>query len=204
MAQNSSRLLRRLNPYCAQALSAAASLCQSRGHGQISIEHWLLKLLEQGEGDLTLIVRRYEWDIDALWRGLLDHLDTLPRSVHSKPQLCEKLQQLIKSAWLRASLDGGNDTLRSAHLLGALMETPVLLACDAVWPLLSLSDAQLQQLLPLLDQHSEECPQVQQQAMMHSDQPSIDPLPTSTDSTQSTVLDYCQGQEWPDRPCAGT
>jgi type VI secretion system protein VasG len=189
MAQNSSRLLRRLNPYCAQALSAAASLCQSRGHGQISIEHWLLKLLEQGEGDLTLIVRRYEWDIDALWRGLLDHLDTLPRSIRDKPQLCDKLQQLIKNAWLRASLDDSNDTLRSAHLLGALMDTPELLSCDAAWPLLSLSEAQLQQLLPLLDQHSEERAQVQQPAIVLLDQPSIDPLPTSTDSTQSTVLD---------------
>lgn len=81
MVQNASRLLRRLNSYCAQALSAAATLCQSRAHGYISIEHWLLKLFEQGEGDLTLIARRYEWDLDALWRGLLEHLDTLPRSV---------------------------------------------------------------------------------------------------------------------------
>lgn len=81
MALHSTRLLRRLNPYCAQALSAAASLCQSRAHAQVSIEHWLLKLLEQGEGDLTLIARRYEWDMDALWQGLLDHLDGLPRSV---------------------------------------------------------------------------------------------------------------------------
>ena len=87
MAQNSTRLLRRLNPYCAQALSAAATLCQSRAHAHISIEHWLLKLLEQGEGDLTLIGRRYEWDMDALWHGLLDHLDSLPRSVQGKPQL---------------------------------------------------------------------------------------------------------------------
>jgi type VI secretion system protein VasG len=69
MTDNSTRLLRRLNPYCAQALSAAASLCQSRAHGRISIEHWLLKLLEQGEGDLTLIARRHEWDMDALWRS---------------------------------------------------------------------------------------------------------------------------------------
>ena len=81
MAQSSSGLLRRLNPFCAQALSAAATLCQSRGHGHITIEHWLLKLLGQGDGDLVLIGRRYEWDIDALWRGLLDHLDSLPRSV---------------------------------------------------------------------------------------------------------------------------
>lgn len=171
MTSHFTRLLRRLNPYCAQALSAAASLCQSRAHGRISIEHWLLKLLEQGEGDLTLIARRHEWDMDALWRGLLDHLDTLPRSVQGKPQLCGKLQKLIENAWLRASLEG-NDNLRSAHLLGALLESPDLLACEAAWSLPGLSEIQLQQLFALLDQHSEERPQVQQQS-------ALDPLPAT-------------------------
>ena len=172
MAQNSTRLLRRLNPYCAQALSAAASLCQSRAHGLITIEHWLLKLLEQGEGDLNLIARRYEWDMDAIWRGLLEHLDTLPRSVQAKPQLCGKLQKLIKNAWLQASLDGNSWTLRSAHLLGALLETPSLLECEAAWPLLSISDTQLQRLYALLDQHSEERPQIQQEAALNQAEPS--------------------------------
>jgi type VI secretion system protein VasG len=58
-------LLRRLNPFCAHALEAAASLCQTRAHAEITIEHLLLKLLEQGEGDLTVISRRYEWDLDV-------------------------------------------------------------------------------------------------------------------------------------------
>ena len=156
MAHSSSRLLRRLNPFCAQALSAAATLCQSRGHGHITIEHWLLKLLGQGDGDLVLIGRRYEWDIEALWTGLLDHLDSLPRSVQARPQLCDKLQRLIKNAWVHASLDEDNEQLRSAHVLAALIETPDLLACVEAWPLLSLSEVQLRHLLPLLDQHSDE------------------------------------------------
>ncbi len=183
MAQHSTRLLRRLNPYCAQALSAAASLCQSRAHGLITIEHWLLKLLEQGEGDLNLIARRYEWDMDAIWSGLLDHIDTLPRSVQGKPQLCGKLQQLIKNAWLQASLDGSSETLRSAHLLGALLETPSLLDCEAAWPLLSISDTQLQRLFVLLDQHSEERPQVQQEASLNRTE-----LTASSGAEQSQAL----------------
>ncbi|RUT37604.1 type VI secretion system ATPase TssH [Pseudomonas sp. PAMC 29040] len=188
MAQNAIRLLRRLNPYCAQALSAAASLCQSRGHGLISIEHWLLKLLEQGEGDLTLIARRHEWDMDALWRGLLEHLDSLPRTVQSKPQLCARLQQLIKNGWLQASLDGNHDTLRSVHLLGALLETPGLLACEAAWPLFSISAGQLQQLSGLLDQHSEERPQILQQAAVEYIE--IPLVPTSDQAqVQLAVLD---------------
>ncbi len=52
--ENPAILLRRLNPYCARALEGAASLCQARAHAQILPEHWLLKLLEQGEGDLTV------------------------------------------------------------------------------------------------------------------------------------------------------
>ncbi|MBS7673025.1 type VI secretion system ATPase TssH, partial [Vibrio cholerae] len=92
-------------------------------------------------------------------RGLLAHLDRLPRSVHSKPQLCDKLHHLIKCAWLYASLDSRNESIRSAHLLAALLENPDLLACEAAWPLLSLSDNQLQRLFGLLDQQSIERPQ---------------------------------------------
>lgn len=161
MVQSPTRLLRRLNPYCAQALSDAASLCQSRAHAHITIEHWLLKLLGQGEGDLTVIARRHELDLEALWCGLLSHLDNLPRSVQAKPQLSEPLQQLIKNAWLRASLDDDNERLRSAHLLGALMDAPGLLACEAAWPLLSLGEPQLQRLSGLLDHISEERPDAQ-------------------------------------------
>lgn len=166
MTTHSAHLLRRLNPYCAQALAGAATLCQTRAHAEITVEHWLLKLLEQGEGDITVIVRRYEWDMDSLWQGLLAHLDTLPRTVQGKPQLSAALQQLIKSAWLDASLQEDADAVRSVHLLSALINSPSLLAADAAWPLLSLSTTQLHRLLPLLDSQSDERPEVQQAAAL--------------------------------------
>ncbi len=53
--ENPASLLRRLNPCCARAMEGAASLCQTRAHAEILPEHWLLKLLEQGEGDLTVL-----------------------------------------------------------------------------------------------------------------------------------------------------
>ncbi|HEN3605781.1 TPA: type VI secretion system ATPase TssH [Yersinia enterocolitica] len=166
MTTHSAHLLRRLNPYCAQALAGAATLCQTRAHAEITVEHWLLKLLEQGEGDITVIARRYEWDMDSLWQGLLAHLDTLPRTVQGKPQLSAALQQLIKSAWLDASLQEDADAVRSVHLLSTLINSPSLLAADAAWPLLSLSTTQLHRLLPLLDSQSDERPEVQQAAAL--------------------------------------
>jgi len=177
MFANSTRLLRRLNPHCAQALSAAASLCQSRAHAVVGIEHWLLKLLEQDEGDLTVIARRHEWDLDALWRTLLEHLDSLPRSVHDRPQLCAKLVRLIGDAWLLASLQGNHEHVRSVHLLGALVDNPSLLTCEAAWPLFSLTPGQLERLLPLLDEQSAERPERAQALPLATALPPGTPVP---------------------------
>ncbi|CDL85482.1 type VI secretion system ATPase TssH [Xenorhabdus szentirmaii] len=169
MENQSAMLLRRLNPYCAQALEAAASLCQTRTHAEITVEHWLLKILERGESDITVLARRYEWDMGTLWQSLLDHIDSYPRTVHSRPQLSNSLLTLIKNAWLLASLDEGEPSIRSVHLLSALIETPSLVGCDGVWPLLTLGSSQLQRLRPLLDAQSEERPELQQQAMLGHD-----------------------------------
>ncbi|WP_454889089.1 type VI secretion system ATPase TssH [Serratia quinivorans] len=163
--ENSAALLRRLNPYCARALEGAASLCQTRAHAEILPEHWLLKLLEQGEGDLTVLARRYEWDMDALWQDLLGWLDNLPRSVRSRPQLSGAIESLLKQAWMFASLEG-SEYIRSVHLLAAMIEMPKMLRCDGVWPLLTLGQSQLERLRPLLDAQSDEREDVQQEEVL--------------------------------------
>lgn len=167
MEHQSAVLLRRLNPYCAKALEAAATLCQTRAHAEITPEHWLLKLLEQGEGDITVLARRYEWDMDALWQSLLAHLDALPRSVRTRPQLSDDLQTLMKSAWLAASLQDDNQTIRSVNLLEALIAKPKLLRCEGLWPLFSLSEEHLRRLKPMLDAVSEERSELQQQESLN-------------------------------------
>lgn len=167
MEHQSAVLLRRLNPYCAKALEAAATLCQTRAHAEITPEHWLLKLLEQGEGDITVLARRYEWDMDALWQSLLAHLDALPRSVRTRPQLSDDLQTLMKSAWLAASLQDDNQTIRSVNLLEALLTKPKLLRCEGLWPLFSLSEEHLRRLKPMLDAVSEERSELQQQESLN-------------------------------------
>lgn len=161
--ENPAILLRRLNPYCARAMEGAASLCQTRAHAEILPEHWLLKLLEQGEGDLTVLARRYEWDMDDIWQDLLGWLDKQPRSVRHRPQLSEDIQTLMQQAWLLASLNG-EEHIRSVHLLMALVEKPKLARCDGLWPLLTLGQSQLERLRPLLDAQSDERPEMQHEA----------------------------------------
>lgn len=164
--ENPASLLRRLNPYCARAMEGAASLCQTRAHAEILPEHWLLKLLEQGEGDLTVLARRYEWDMDAIWQDLLGWLDTLPRSVRSRPQLSDSIETLMQQAWLFASLNG-EEHIRSVHLLMAMVDKPKLARCDGLWPLLTLGQSQLERLRPLLDAQSDERPDVRRKPNWH-------------------------------------
>lgn len=163
---NPAILLRRLNPYSARAMEGAASLCQTRAHAEILPEHWLLKLLEQGEGDLTVLARRYTWDMDAIWQDLLTFMDKLPRSVRSRPQLSDAIQTLMQEAWLRASL-AGEEQIRSLHLLMALVEKPSLIRCDGLWPLLTLAQSQLERLHPVLDAQSDERLEMQQEESLN-------------------------------------
>lgn len=161
--ENPAVLLRRLNPYCARAMEGAASLCQTRAHAEILPEHWLLKLLEQGEGDLTVLARRYEWDMDGIWQDLLGWLDRQPRSVRHRPQLSDAIQTLMQEAWMIASLNS-EEHIRSVHLLMALVEKPKLARCDGLWPLLTLAQSQLERLRPLLDAQSDERLEMQREA----------------------------------------
>ncbi|BBW46963.1 TPA: type VI secretion system ATPase TssH [Enterobacter asburiae] len=161
--ENPAILLRRLNPYCARAMEGAASLCQTRAHAEILPEHWLLKLLEQGEGDLTVLARRYEWDMDGIWQDLLGWLDRQPRSVRHRPQLSDAIQTLMQEAWMIASLNS-EEHIRSVHLLMALVEKPKLARCDGLWPLLTLAQSQLERLRPLLDAQSDERLEMQREA----------------------------------------
>ena len=110
-----SPFLRRLNDHCARALADAASLCETRAHRDIEVEHWLIKLLELGDGDLVAIVRRYELDVDGIWNGLLAAIDRLPHEMRGKPGLSQRLGTWLEAAWMRASLEDGPacDPLRS-------------------------------------------------------------------------------------------
>ena len=56
------QLVGRLNDPCRRALEAAAGLTLSRTHYNVEIEHWLLKLADAADGDLTAILRHYEID----------------------------------------------------------------------------------------------------------------------------------------------
>ncbi|POR55055.1 type VI secretion system protein VasG [Paraburkholderia eburnea] len=150
--RDASQLLQRLNPHCANALEAAASLCQTRLADEITVEHWLLKLIEAGDGDIPAIMNHYELNIDAVWDALLRAIDHTPRNLRGRPSLSPQLAAVLQDAWSHALnlADSGETAIRSANVLQAIVEAPHVLRAANAWQLLSVSTAQIERLLPRL------------------------------------------------------
>ncbi|VVE16930.1 ClpV1 family T6SS ATPase [Pandoraea cepalis] len=151
-------LLQHLNAHCAMALEAAASLCRTRLADDITVEHWLLKLLEAGDGDIPAILRHYDIDADTVWDALLSAIDKLPRNLRGKPSLSPQLATVLSDAWTHARAEGVPGPIRSAHLLQAIVDAPHVLRARDAWPLLSVGNAQIRRLVARLGPRTCETP----------------------------------------------
>ncbi len=120
-------LLERLNEHCSQAIEEAAAFAGTRSQYEVTIEHVLIKLLEQGGGDLDRVLRHFAVDLDAFWQGLLANLGRLRANNPGKPAFSPLLFEWLERAWLAASLHYGLSDLRSLPLLDALLEMAPML-----------------------------------------------------------------------------
>ncbi len=114
-------LVEKLNAPSHRALEAAAGTCLSRTNFNVEIEHWLLQLLEPADGDFAVISRQFSLDIRHLVAQLTTGLDKLKTGNSRVPSLAPDLVELLKAAWMEASINFQAPKVRSGHLLLALM-----------------------------------------------------------------------------------
>src|SRR3546814_4588819 len=122
LLSNPRSLVGRLNATCRTALEAAAGLCLSRGHHDVEVEHFLLKLVEVDNGDIRRILRQFDLPPEGLERALGKVLDGLKSGNTRTPALSSHLPELLERAWVVASLDMGESRIRSGHVLLALAD----------------------------------------------------------------------------------
>jgi type VI secretion system protein VasG len=123
---NLKSLISKLDPLCRKALEAAAGLCLSRTQYNIEIEHYLLKLLENQETDLMVILNHYEIDIARLQEDLTKALDRLRSGNAKTPAISPDVIDWIQSAWLQCSLEYHSHEVRTGHLMLALLSNETL------------------------------------------------------------------------------
>ena len=117
-------LLRRLNPFCTRALEAAAGLCVSSTHYEVTVEHVLLKMLDDPRADLALIFERFEVEPGRVRRSIQRGVESLRSGNAGKPVFSPILLQWIQDGWLLASIELSLGEIRSGALLAALLTQP--------------------------------------------------------------------------------
>ena len=114
-------LIGRLDDTCRNALQGAAGLCLARTNYDVDIEHLLVKLLEVSNTDLERILKYYEINPGRLVNDLTRALDKLKTGNSRTPDFSPHLPQVFQEAWLLASIEYGAGSVRSGHVLLALL-----------------------------------------------------------------------------------
>src|SRR5262245_42544721 len=122
MGVDSKALVKTLNKTCLNALQSAAGLCLSRTNPTVDVEHWLVKLIETPDTDLTRIFRNFEVDTSHVLRDLTRVMDGFRTGNQRTPTLSLKIDQLIRAAWIMASIHYQARQVRSGTLLLALLD----------------------------------------------------------------------------------
>ncbi len=107
MNVNLKGLVSKLNATCRIALEAGAGLCVARTHYEVDMEHFLLKLTESVDSDISAILRHFEIDTSRVQGDLTRALDRMKSGNARNPALSPRLVKLLSEAWSVSSLDYG-------------------------------------------------------------------------------------------------
>jgi type VI secretion system protein VasG len=117
-------LLKRLTPNCVAALTAAIEKCVVARHYEVTIEHFLLALLDDAQSDIAFIVSHYDLNPSSLRATLQRSLNDLREGNAGKPTLSPVLLEWMQDAWLLGSVDLGFQKVRSGVLFLRLVQQP--------------------------------------------------------------------------------
>jgi len=120
-ASNLKSLIGKLNTACRKSLESAAGLCLSHTHYDVELEHFFIKLLDINDTDLQKILRYFEINESHLIGDLTRAIEEFKTGNARTPALSPRIPQMIKEAWLVASLDYQVRAIRSGHILIALL-----------------------------------------------------------------------------------
>jgi type VI secretion system protein VasG len=120
MGVNLKALIGKCNNETRMALEAAAGLCLSRTHYDVEIEHYLMKLLDQTDGDCSAILKNFGIDRSHFATELTRSLDRLKSGNARNPALSPTLVRVFTEAWTLGSIEFGAQKIRTGHTILAM------------------------------------------------------------------------------------
>ncbi|QOY87622.1 type VI secretion system ATPase TssH [Paludibaculum fermentans] len=142
MAANLKSLVSKLNDTARQTLESAAGLCVARTHYNVEIEHFLLRLLENSDGDSSRIFHHFGLDPSRLDAELNKALDRFKRGNGRTPAFSESLIQMFSDGWTLGSLEYNAASIRTGFTVLALTQN------EALWRMARESSRELGRIQP--------------------------------------------------------
>ena len=121
-----SALYGKLNSIGYKSLEGAATFCKLRGNPYVEFVHFLFQLVQTQDTDLHRIIKAFQIDVSKLAADMQAALDRLPRGASSISDFSTHLDTSVERAWAYASLKYGENSIRTGHIILALLRTPGL------------------------------------------------------------------------------
>ena len=109
-------LLLKLNNYLIRNLDTATGLGIKRNHYEITMDHLLISLLEDGQGDVPLILKFFGIDAGQVQTQCIKNLDDMEAGNSGKPKLSPLLTDLLDKAWITSSVHLNENKIRSGAI----------------------------------------------------------------------------------------
>ncbi|MEL0634481.1 type VI secretion system ATPase TssH [Pseudoalteromonas carrageenovora] len=114
------KLVEKLSPECKKSLEIAVTICNSRSHFTVELEHWLLAMIEHQLDDVRLIFSAFDIDVDKVKQDLNYSLESFKTGSESSPSLSVHVTSLLKQSWLSTSIEFTDNQIRSAYVIYTL------------------------------------------------------------------------------------
>jgi type VI secretion system protein VasG len=122
MGVNLKSLIGKLNTPTRSALEAAAGLCLARTHYNIELEHYILKLMEATDTDVSRVFYRFGVNQSRLSSELNRSLDKLKSGNARTPAISPSVLKMLTQAWTLGSIDYGAAQIRTGFTILALAQ----------------------------------------------------------------------------------
>ena len=122
-------LMKKLNPTLTVDLESAIAMCMSNSNYEITLDHWLYKILSnENNTDLKIMLENYDIDATSVVRKLELSIKNFETGNTGKPLFSPFLLDIIQDAWTLGSLQFNCEKVRSGFVLLALLNNKSILS----------------------------------------------------------------------------
>ena len=136
-------LLEKLNNHLIRNLDAATGLGINRNHYEIGMEHLLIALIENAQGDVPLILRHYAIDPGRVQELCNKNLNDMETGNPGRPRLSPLLTDLLEQAWITSSVHHKETNIRSGAIFEVFIASELVLSTGLMDILGSINQEQL-------------------------------------------------------------